>query len=365
MGKFFSEQEVRGVLIFLPLAAIGIAALLLVQPRYRPDEALRLEREQAAEEERLAHTDPAGRVLQLRPFDPNTVTFEELLDMGLTKVEARGIVNFRAHGMVYRIPEDVAICYSIDTGLYRRLKPMIRIGAEYAPKPHRQQPAFAGPPARELQPLAPFWIDTVQADYFYQTGLLTLRQAEAFIRYRNLHGIRNADELRASYMISDSLAEVLEPYVLYPERLPEPIDQQIDINRADSAELCRVVGIGPTTAGRIVAYRQRLGGFVSVEQLTEVRGITEANYEQILKQICCNSYENTKIDINFVRPEELAGHPYITGSALRKLLKQRQLKGGWESAEELVEDHILTRREAEKLAPYLIFRKQEAEPTEK
>jgi len=74
-----------------------------------------------------------------------------------------------------------------------------------------------------------------------------------------------------------------------------------------------------------------------------------------LKQIRVDSCEIQKIDINFADPKVLGRHPYIPPHILRKLLKTRQLKGGWSTAEELIEDKILTREEAARLAPYLRF----------
>jgi len=47
----------------------------------------------------------------------------------------------------------------------------------------------------------------------------------------------------------------------------------ININTATEQELEELPGIGPVTAKRIVEYRQQAGGFKSVEQLLEVKGI--------------------------------------------------------------------------------------------
>ena len=49
-------------------------------------------------------------------------------------------------------------------------------------------------------------------------------------------------------------------------------------------------------------------------------------------------------------------HPYISSQALRRIVKQRQLKGGWSRIEEMVDEKILTEEEARQLAPYLRFR---------
>ena len=47
----------------------------------------------------------------------------------------------------------------------------------------------------------------------------------------------------------------------------------LDINRATARELEGLPGIGPTLAGRIVDYRQRKGGFQSINELKLVPGI--------------------------------------------------------------------------------------------
>ena len=90
------------------------------------------------------------------------------------------------------------------------------------------------------------------------------------------------EELRDCYVVSDSVAAALEPYIIFPERTPHPIEQPVNLNTADSATLRRVWGIGEKTVTRIIEYRERLGGFVRVEHLAEIPGITERNYEKIL-----------------------------------------------------------------------------------
>ena len=164
-------------------------------------------------------------------------------------------------------------------------------------------------------------------------------------------------------MIADSVADLLLPYVIFPE--PEPVRSGlIELNGADSATLRSVVGIGEKSVMAIIRYRERLGGFYSVDQLAEVPQVTESNFERIVKQIYCDSCKIRKIDINFASPKELGRHPYMAPATLRKLLKARQLKGGWSTAEELIEQHIMTREEAARLAPYLVFGTQSGPDSE-
>ena len=344
MARLFSDREIRAVAIFLPLAGLLIVALLLLRPKANPEAARQIERE--------FEQPVAPDSIVMHPFDPNTVTFEELRQLGLSKYEAVSLLKYRAGGKVFRIPEELTLCYAISDSLYRRLEPWIRIGRKYAiaPREYRSGRIIADP-----LPPQPFRIDTVSARYLRAIGALTKRQAEWFIRWRDQNGVYDFEEFSACYLITDSLAQALKPYLIYPERKPHPIEQPIEINSADSATLRSVYGIGEKTVVTILNYRERLGGFVRVEQLAEVPGVTESNYEKILKQIYCDSCKIRKIDINFASQKTLGLHPYITAPMLRKILRQRQLKGGWSTAEELIEQNIMTRKEAERLAPYLQF----------
>lgn len=61
------------------------------------------------------------------PFDPNTVTVEELVRLGLSERQAQVIENYRNKGGRYYKPEDFAKMYVVDSALFRRLKPYIKL----------------------------------------------------------------------------------------------------------------------------------------------------------------------------------------------------------------------------------------------
>lgn len=201
------------------------------------------------------------------------------------------------------------------------------------------------------------------------------RQAQGILNYRAAGKVfRAPEDFAKCYTVSEEMFRRLRPYIIIPVTAatvtvvteaapaedtagkavhePKPL---VNVNSADSMALCTVSGIGPVTAGRIVEYRAKLGGYADVKQLAEVRGVTEANFERILKEIFVDSSGIQKIDVNFANPKRLQEHPYMDDRTLRKLLKNRQLKGGWSTIEDMVNDDILTRRQAERLAPYLLF----------
>ncbi len=55
-----------------------------------------------------------------------------------------------------------------------------------------------------------------------------------------------------------------------------PAPASVDVNRADSALLVRLPGIGPAYARRILAYRTAHGPFARIGELAKVKGIGPA-----------------------------------------------------------------------------------------
>lgn len=60
---------------------------------------------------------------------------------------------------------------------------------------------------------------------------------------------------------------------------------RVNINEADEEALAGLDGIGPSLAGRILAYRSERGGFGSVEELKKVKGIGKALFEKIKDEV--------------------------------------------------------------------------------
>lgn len=356
-----SKRHIVTIIILIAVILILALAVLLADRVSRSTIDLSVEAEPTAE-----------KADSLFTFDPNTVSYEQLLRLGIDKHTAVSILKYRARGKVFEIAEEFALCYGVTDSMFSALRPYIVIGEQFraqsinlskdslkeravdsirALKQSQWQAKIA---ARTPHPYEPFRIDTVGIEYLHSIGF-TYRQAEGLIEYRDKgqYGIRNMAELSDCWAVSEQMADSLVRYIIFPE--PRPAKAKVEINSADSLTLIALRGIGPRSAQAIVEYRRLLGGYHSVEQLLEIKCITSENFALFSKEICCDSCVFSKIDINFAPAFEMEMHPYMTRRAINRIIELRKSKGGWKSFEEIVSDDIFTQEQALSLEPYLHF----------
>ena len=63
-------------------------------------------------------------------------------------------------------------------------------------------------------------------------------------------------------------------------------NDKVNINTASQTELETLNGVGPSTALKIINYREECGGFEKIEDITNVPGIGEAKFESMKEHIC-------------------------------------------------------------------------------
>lgn len=132
-----------------------------------------------------------------------------------------------------------------------------------------------------------------------------------------------------------------------------PVAYPIDINRADSAQLLPLPGIGPVFAGRIIKYRNLLGGYVSVDQLGEVYGISAETLDMIRGRITIDTSLICKMPLNHATFRELLRHPYLEYENVKAIVNYRDFKDTIRSFRELYENSILPDSLLHRVLPYL------------
>ncbi|WP_293670210.1 helix-hairpin-helix domain-containing protein [uncultured Parabacteroides sp.] len=143
-----------------------------------------------------------------------------------------------------------------------------------------------------------------------------------------------------------------KPYVR-TEKFPE--GTLVELNAADTTTLKKVPGIGSAFARRIVKYRELLGGFYTVGQLTEVYGIDEERYAALAPWFFTDTLYIHKLNVNALSAADLRRHPYIDyrqAQVIEQLRKQKSRLSGWENLQ-LIEE--FTDMDRKRLRPYLSF----------
>ena len=130
---------------------------------------------------------------------------------------------------------------------------------------------------------------------------------------------------------------------------------RLPFSESDSVVLQIVPGIGALTAGRIIKYRENLGGLIRVEQLKEVYGLKPETLPLIWEYFDFDTVAPRKLAINLLSVEELAKHPYISYQEAKVLVAYRKQHGWYSHAEDLLNIRLFKEDWVLKIRPYLNF----------
>ena len=132
-----------------------------------------------------------------------------------------------------------------------------------------------------------------------------------------------------------------------------PLTLTIDINEADTSLFIKLPGIGSKLALRIINFREKLGGFYSVDQVGETFGIADSVFQKFKSRLICGTITIKKININTASAADLNKHPYINWSLANAIVQFRTQHGYFKTIAELEQLQLLDQGQLAKLLPYL------------
>lgn len=111
--------------------------------------------------------------------------------------------------------------------------------------------------------------------------------------------------------------------------------QKIDINLADTSQYISLPGIGSKLSKRIIAFREKLGGFYSIDQIGETYLLPDSTFQKIKPYLVVDSKAIKKMNINSASVEEMKSHPYIRYNTANAIFQYRQQHGSFNSVDEI------------------------------
>ncbi|MBP7821479.1 MAG: helix-hairpin-helix domain-containing protein [Saprospiraceae bacterium] len=230
----------------------------------------------------------------LKAFDPNTATEEELISLGIPTFTSKVIVKYISKGGKFKSADELSKIHSMTPELLEKLKPYIVIST---PTPTSNTAAF----------------------------------------------IKN--EVEKPTQISTN-----------PQIFAKKSNHDININTATIDDWMSLKGIGKSYAQRIIDYKNKLGGFYDINQVAEVSYFPDSVFQSIKPFLKNTDYQNyivNKININTATVEELDKHYLINNKEAKAIVNYRNQHGNYKSVNDLKQVIAINSASFEKFKNYI------------
>lgn len=227
---------------------------------------------------------------------------------------------------------------------------------------------YNGGAVKQAFPFDPNVCDSVT---FIRLGLKPWMAHNA-LKYRRKGGRwRSPDDFKRLYGLTKADFERLRPYICvesedksfsdsrrrhdsirasYPQKYKELTI--LDLNTVDTTQLKRIPGVGSYYASKICRYRERLGGFVSRNQIKEVDGLPEGIEKWF--EVASNAPVKT-LNINKSTFKQLVHHPYLNYEQVKEIMNYVRKFGPIKSWRDLSLSEHFTPEDFKRLQPYIVF----------
>lgn len=129
----------------------------------------------------------------------------------------------------------------------------------------------------------------------------------------------------------------------------------IQVNSSDTTDLFQIPGIRKFILRSLWFYKEKLGGFISFDQFSEIYNIKPEEIEILKQNLLISPIQLKKIHLNRASVAELKAHPYLNFYQAKALYDFRRKKGKIRSESDLKTLTFFTQNELNKILPYLLF----------
>ncbi|HEU4788145.1 MAG TPA: helix-hairpin-helix domain-containing protein [Flavobacterium sp.] len=208
----------------------------------------------------------------------------------------------------------------------------------------------------------------------YKLGM-SVKEIDRLLDFRKGNKfVNSAKEFQDVTKVSDSLLNAIAPFFKFPDWISHKKEFKdykyvhnsafakkekivlIDINQATKEDLIKINGVGEIISLRILTQKEKLGGFVSMEQLKDVWGLSPEVILNLNNHFKIAKLPNLiKIDVNNASIKELSQFFYFKYDLARQIVKYRSMNGDFKNIEDLIKINGFPVEKANFIALYLDF----------
>jgi len=208
--------------------------------------------------------------------------------------------------------------------------------------------------------------NTLSVDGWQKLGL-SEKTSKTIDKYRSKGGkFYKSEDLKKIWGIPEGFYERVKNYILIASiqnnqqnnfekpsyAKPERKVAAVNINEADTSAFIALPGIGSKLAIRIVGFRDKLGGFYSVDQVGETYGLPDSTFQKIKSSLELSGSVK-KLNVNTATKDELKVHPYIKWNLANAIIEYRNQHGPFKNLDELKNIVVIDEATFKKIVHYL------------
>ncbi len=182
---------------------------------------------------------------------------------------------------------------------------------------------------------------------------------------------RKPEDIEKIWGLREDEVKLLMPYVTINQ--PDPVSHfskaeftpvsyerkpavvvSVDVNVSDTNAWIALPGIGAKLSNRIINFRNRLGGFYSIDQVAETFGLPDSVFQKIKPRLVLSNRNIKQLNINTATPDEMKQHPYIRYNLANLIFQYRAQHGNFSKVADIKKIMTVTDEIYNKVSAYLV-----------
>lgn len=248
-------------------------------------------------------------------FNPDRFSANDWLKMGFSERQADVILKYRNYlGGSFISKEKFKECFIISPENYSKLEPYLLLPAK---TPETFQNSAKNSTIKTKIQYHSFDPNQLNLEDWKAFGF-SEKQAITIINYRdrNLRGsFKSLEDLQKCFVISAEKFQEMKPYIKLQEKQQEKTDfSKTDLNTITFRQLIEF-GMNERSAGSIIGFRKKLGGFINKQQILSTYNIDQDLVQKLISTAPLNTSDVPRYSLVDAPEEWLKNHPYFKYSA--------------------------------------------------